>query len=142
MITYINSLLNIVKEAGDAIMEIYNADNIDVSYKDDRSPLTAADHAAHNIIAKGLQQIAPHIPIISEEGENSTRLDQAETFWCVDPLDGTKEFIKKNGEFTVNVALITNQLPVLGVVYAPALATCYYGANDYGSFKKQVTKRQ
>jgi len=137
MITaHLNTLLDIVKKAGDAILGIYDQPDIAVDIKKDASPLTAADMASHHILVDGLQKIDPGIPVISEEGrKQDQRSPEQTTFWCVDPLDGTKEFLKRNGEFTVNVALIRDQKPVLGVVYAPVTGTFYYGANGLGSFK-------
>lgn len=110
----------ISKRAGAAILEIYDGE-MGVTYKEDDSPLTLADRAAHAIIEKGLKELAPEIPIISEEGlmpDFETR-QKMNRFFLVDPLDGTKEFIKRNDEFTVNIALIENNLPVAGVVYIP-----------------------
>ncbi len=123
-------------EAGHAIMDIYRSDDFDVQLKTDDSPLTKADLAAHNIITKHLKQT--DIPILSEEDADIdyTIRSKWTSFWLVDPLDGTKEFIKKNGEFTVNIALIVNGSPVLGVVYLPVFNSVYYGLQDVGSFYK------
>jgi len=126
----------IAREAGQAIMEVYNRD-FDVEYKDDKSPLTEADLASHRYIEKALRSLTPDLPILSEE---SGVPDYAERrnwgdYWLVDPLDGTKEFIKRNGEFTVNIALISNHEPVLGVVNAPARALEYFGSQTGGAFK-------
>ena len=112
-------------KAGDAIMEVYNT-AFDVEFKDDKSPLTEADKRANDIINSFL--IPTQIPIISEENkqiEYSKRKDW-KTCWIVDPVDGTKEFIKRNGEFTVNIALVTNGKPILGVIYVPATKTIYF----------------
>ena len=122
-------------EAGKAIMKIYESDDFGVETKGDNSPLTKADLAADKIIQKHLAETG--IPILSEEGKNipySERKDWKQ-LWIVDPIDGTKEFIKKNGEFTVNIALIENQKTVLGVVYAPALGDLYYSSKKNGSFR-------
>ncbi|WP_076590885.1 3'(2'),5'-bisphosphate nucleotidase CysQ [Herminiimonas arsenitoxidans] len=125
--------------AGHAVMEVY-ADSTDiVAIKTDNSPLTHADLASDLIIREGLQELGLGWPLLSEE---SAQLDFIERqawqrFWLIDPLDGTKEFIKRNGEFTVNIALIENGVPILGVVYAPALKTCYYGASGVGAFVKR-----
>ena len=121
-------------KAGDAIMEIYNTD-FAVEYKDDNSPLTKADLASHNIIVDELKKF--EIPIMSEESqvaEYSIRKEWRE-YWCIDPIDGTKEFVKKNGEFTVNIALIKNGTPVLGVVYAPVLGDIYVAKKGEGAYK-------
>ncbi|BBL72687.1 3'(2'),5'-bisphosphate nucleotidase CysQ [Methylogaea oryzae] len=123
--------------AGAAIMEIYRGD-IQVEYKDDCSPLTAADMAAHACIERGLAALTPDIPLLSEESKDTPaelRLGWS-TYWLVDPLDGTKEFIKRNGEFTVNIALIRDHAPVLGVVYVPAQGLSYQAARGCGAFKQ------
>jgi len=127
----------IARSAGNVIMEIYRQD-FDVQKKDDQSPLTKAHLAAHNLIECSLKETFPDIPVLSEESSNipyEVRKDWQE-FWLVDPLDGTKEFIKKNGEFTVNIALIQQGKPVLGVVYAPALEVLYSGAKGIGATKQ------
>ncbi|GIT98456.1 3'(2'),5'-bisphosphate nucleotidase CysQ [Sulfurovum sp. TSL1] len=126
----------IAKEAGDAIMEIYDKD-FTVDYKDDKSPLTEADVKSNEIICQALIKAYPEIPLLSEENKEvayNVREDW-EYYWCIDPIDGTKEFIKKNGEFTVNIALIHNDTPVLGVVYAPALGDMYKAKKSNGAFK-------
>ncbi|MBO9596075.1 MAG: 3'(2'),5'-bisphosphate nucleotidase CysQ [Niabella sp.] len=136
MTEYIHSLLDIVKKAGQAILEIYDQPDISVALKKDASPLTAADMASHLIIVEALQKINPAIPIVSEEGrKQDLQASMQKMFWCVDPLDGTKEFLKRNGEFTVNIGLIVDQKPELGVVYAPVTDMFYYGASGLGSFK-------
>ena len=140
----LDSIINISKDAGNSILEIYNHDTMskDVSYKDDNSPLTLADKASHNTICESLKQLTPDIPILSEEGTNIDYNDRKnwKEFWLIDPLDGTKEFIKRNGEFTVNIALIREKNPILGVVYAPVIDTLWYGTIDYGSFKVENNK--
>ncbi len=126
------------QKAGEAILNYYT-DDIEVVEKEDNSPLTKADLAAHHIIVDALEEIDPDTPVISEESgvpEYETRKDW-KTFWIIDPLDGTKEFIKKNGEFTVNIALIDHGIPVLGVVYAPAKQLLYYGTKEAGSYKAE-----
>ena len=132
-----DQLKEIIREAGSAILDFYD-DEIEVTSKDDDSPLTKADMAAHHVIVNGLNELDPDTPVISEEAklpDYSVRKDWAR-FWLVDPLDGTKEFIKKNGEFTVNIALIENETPVLGFVYLPAKKVLYYGSKEHGSFKE------
>lgn len=139
----IDSLIEISQKAGNAILEFYD-DEIEVDHKDDNSPLTKADLAAHHIIVDALKELTPEIPIISEEGgiaEHDERKSWKK-FWLVDPLDGTKEFIKKNGEFTVNIALIENQTPIAGVVHIPAQQITYTGVKDSGSFKHQAGKEK
>ena len=108
--------------AGEAILEVYGQD-FAVEAKDDRSPVTAADLAAHHILCDGLAALEPKLPVLSEEAADIPweRRRQWERYWLVDPLDGTREFVKRNGEFTVNVALVDGHRPVMGVVYAPAL---------------------
>jgi len=132
----IQDIVIIAKEAGNAIMKIYKQD-FEVKYKQDNSPLTIADKKANDIIEDGLNQLSVSFPILSEEGKNIPYEDRKhwEYFWLVDPLDGTKEFIKKNGEFTVNIALIYKDTPILGVVYAPAIDVCYYAKQGEGAFK-------
>ncbi len=128
-------ICNIARQAGDAIMAIYEGDHA-VEYKDDNSPLTAADKASHEVIMAGLQKKFPNIPILSEEGKDIPYEERKDwdRFWLVDPLDGTKEFIKRNGEFTVNIALIENQQPVLGVVYVPVQEKLYLGVVGEGAW--------
>ena len=125
-----NGLTEIARLAGAAIMNIYKTD-FDVRSKDDASPVTEADDAAEAIILPGLRALTPDVKIVSEEsaakGDVPDVDGDTDFFWLVDPLDGTKEFIKRNGEFTVNIALIAKGQPVLGVVYAPALDKLYYG---------------
>ncbi|MCP5061631.1 MAG: 3'(2'),5'-bisphosphate nucleotidase CysQ [Ignavibacteriae bacterium] len=118
----INEIIKISIDAGKKIMEIYESADFGVEIKADNSPLTLADKAAHEVIVKGLQEKFPDVPILSEEGSEIPYSERKnwDKFWLVDPLDGTKEFIKKNGEFTVNIALIENNKSVLGVIYAPA----------------------
>ncbi|MBS0581488.1 MAG: 3'(2'),5'-bisphosphate nucleotidase CysQ [Proteobacteria bacterium] len=117
----------IARAAGHAIMRIYDADYT-IARKDDASPLTAADLAAHHAILDGLGALTPRIPVLSEESAEQAAWSERRgwtRYWLVDPLDGTREFIKHNGEFTVNIALIENHEPTLGVVYAPALDEMY-----------------
>ncbi len=131
-------VIAIALDAGKAVMEIYEKD-FDVEYKDDKSPLTEADKRAHEIIVEGLQKISS-LPILSEEGKNIPYEERRswERYWCVDPIDGTKEFIKKNGEFTVNIALIEKGEPVAGVVFAPALGELYWAKKGEGAFKARI----
>lgn len=125
----------IAREAGAAIMAVYARD-FPVLVKEDKSPLTEADAAAHEIITRRLKQMQPSLPILSEEAVGDfSGPDSSGSYWLVDPLDGTKEFIKRNGEFTVNIALIKNGRAVLGVVYAPALNVAYLAAEGLGAFK-------
>lgn len=132
----IQDIKKIALKAGDEIMKIYKSE-FKVEYKDDNSPLTQADIKANEIICSSLKKLYPHIPMLSEENkevEYEQRKDW-EYYWCIDPIDGTKEFIKKNGEFTVNIALIHKDTPVLGVVYAPAIDEMYKAKKGEGAFK-------
>lgn len=129
----LEQVIGIAQQAGDAIMEVYHSDEHGVETKEDDSPLTIADKAANDIIVRELEKISK-LPIISEENEQR---EGADTFWLVDPLDGTKEFIKKNGEFTVNIGLIHNKKPILGVVYAPDKGVTYVGS-EAGAFKYEA----
>lgn len=126
----------IAQAAGQRIMQVYQA-GFDVWQKDDHTPLTEADQAAHAVIKEQLTQLAPTTPLLSEEGRiaNYAERSQWQQYWLIDPLDGTKEFIKRNDEFTVNIALIRNHVPVLGVVHAPALDKTWYAAHGVGAFK-------
>lgn len=134
------AVVEIARNAGAAIMEIYqNEADFGVEQKADNSPLTKADRAANEIICDGLEKLPVPYPIVSEENKAipyGTRKNYT-CSWLVDPLDGTKEFIKRNGEFTVNIALIENQLPVLGVVYAPDLNEMYWAVKGHGAFITQ-----
>lgn len=130
----------IARQAGIEIMKIYNdpAQDFQTELKTDSSPLTIADRVSHDVIVGKLKESYPGVPIISEEGKDvpyELRKDWA-YFWCVDPLDGTKEFLKRNGEFTVNIALIHHGHPVLGVIYVPASGILYYGSTQTGSCKQ------
>lgn len=131
----LEDIKKIARDAGTAIMEIYNSDDFDVQQKGDDSPLTKADLAAHNVICDGLKVLETQYPIISEESSEISweQRKHWHRYWLVDPLDGTKEFIKRNGEFTVNIALIENGEPILGVVYAPVLDAMYTGERDKGA---------
>lgn len=134
---FLESVIVLAKEAGRRIMEIYQSD-FRVGTKEDLSPLTAADLASHHCLVEGLQVLRPLYPVLSEEsgGIDFEQRSAWETFWLIDPLDGTKEFIKRNGEFTVNIALIHRHQPVLGVVFAPAKDLCYFASEGCGAFKQ------
>ena len=125
------------KKAGEAILEVYHGE-IDVTYKEDDSPLTLADKRAHSAIASHLSSDSTRgIPILSEEGKHTPYEERRgwEYYWLVDPLDGTKEFVKRSDEFTVNIALIKKNRPVLGVVFLPAIGCLYFAAEGLGSYK-------
>ena len=137
-------LERIAREAGTAILDVYNDNTpIEIDTKSDDSPVTKADIAAHHLIEKGLNELTPEIPVLSEEGGLPKFAQRKEwpRYWLVDPLDGTKEFINRNGEFTVNIALIENHQAVLGVVYVPVLDTLYIGGEAFGSFKQANNAR-
>jgi 3'(2'), 5'-bisphosphate nucleotidase len=137
----IEDLLQLARQAGDAILAIYNTE-FEVEKKADDSPLTAADKAAHQIIVSTLERLTPDIPVLSEESAEvpySVR-QQWQRYWLIDPLDGTREFVKRNGEFTVNIALIDGQTPTLGVVHAPVLNTTFYGIKGDGAWKQEAGK--
>ena len=135
----IRQVNEVAHQAGAAIMNIYRNSDAGSTSKADGSPLTLADLAAHRIIIDGLARLTPDIPVLSEEAADISYAERAQwtRFWLVDPLDGTKEFIKRNGEFTVNIALIENSEPVLGVVYALVLDVCYYAARAAGAFMQR-----
>jgi 3'(2'), 5'-bisphosphate nucleotidase len=127
----------VAREAGREILAIY-AQDFSVEHKNDRSPLTAADMAAHHAILDGLQNLTPGVPILSEEEADIPYAERTrwQRYWLVDPLDGTREFIKRNGEFTVNIALIEDHEPVLGVVYVPVGGVCYFAARGAGAHRQ------
>jgi 3'(2'), 5'-bisphosphate nucleotidase len=126
-------LVPLVRDAGRLIMAIYATD-FSVEKKGDASPVTQADAVAEAAILKGLAQIAPGIPVVAEEAVSAGHVPEvSERFWLVDPLDGTKEFISRNGEFTVNIALVEKGVPVLGLVFAPALDRLFTGAEGAGA---------
>lgn len=134
----IHEICALAKEAGAAIMAVYDSP-FAVEMKEDKSPLTAADRASHEVIEAGLLALHPEIPVLSEEGKGIPYEERAEwrRFWLVDPLDGTKEFIKRNGEFTVNIALIEEGVPVAGVVYLPARERLYWGVSGEGAWLEE-----
>lgn len=142
----LNELLEIAKEAaiaaGSEILKIYESGDFSIEAKSDNSPLTLADKAAHLKIVSYLEKTG--IPILSEEGRNIPYSERSkwDYFWMVDPLDGTKEFIKKNGEFTVNIALIHEGKSILGVIYPPVLNEMYWGSEGQGAYKESQTEIQ
>ncbi|WP_417762109.1 3'(2'),5'-bisphosphate nucleotidase CysQ [Shewanella sp.] len=129
-------LVQIAIQAGNALMAYYD-DEVDISVKDDNTPLTAADLASHQTIVNALAAEFGQFPILSEEDADISWQQRAtwQHYWLLDPLDGTKEFIKHNGEFTVNIALVSQHMPVAGVVYAPALGRCFFGMVDVGAWE-------
>lgn len=135
----INKIIPIAIAAGEEILKIYDQD-FEVFEKDDESPLTMADKNANDVIIDALQKLYPEIPYISEEVKQLAYSERKnwEYCWIIDPLDGTKEFVKKNGEFTVNIALVHNGEPILGVVYVPVSDDIYIGGKGNGSFKINI----
>jgi 3'(2'), 5'-bisphosphate nucleotidase len=133
--TLLNQACTIAREAGAAILEVYGT-RFSAAEKADLSPLTEADLASHRIIQRRLRELTPEIPLLSEEGRDVPFEERRQwsTFWLIDPLDGTKEFVKRNGEFTVNIALIQDHAPILGVVFSPVLDALYAGAPGIGAF--------
>src|SRR5687767_1609121 len=136
-------LAEISRNAGKAVLQVYERADHEIVRKQDNSPLTAADMAAHHTIVAALQVLTPDLPILSEESLSvpwSIR-KQWSRYWLVDPLDGTREFIERNGEFTVNIALIDAGMPVLGVIYVPDLDLLYTGLHGEGAWKEEQGKR-
>jgi 3'(2'), 5'-bisphosphate nucleotidase len=134
---HLEEVVRIASEAGRRILDIYER-GFEVAEKADRSPLTEADSASHALIVEQLKALAPDVPVVSEESEPVSDVRRASwrRFWLVDPLDGTKEFINRNGEFTVNIALIEGDRPVLGVVYVPVSADAYFACRGSGAYKQ------
>ena len=134
--TWMQACERIARVAGQRILEIYDTD-FDVHSKADHSPLTLADLAAHRSIVEALKRLSPRIPVLSEESAEIPYEERSswDRYWLVDPLDGTKEFVKRNGEFTVNIALIQRHQAILGIVYAPVPNTLYSAAVGHGAFK-------
>ena len=134
-------IVNISIDAGKVILNYYS-ENVDIIYKDDESPLTKADLASHKIITDSIKKITPDIPILSEEEFIDWKIRKKwKKYWLIDPLDGTKEFIKKNDEFTVNIALIENNRPILGVIYTPVLNELFFSIKNSGSYKILTNKK-
>jgi 3'(2'), 5'-bisphosphate nucleotidase len=132
-------VIELVRQAGRAILAVYASD-FAVEHKDDRSPLTAADRAAHDVLDVGLAALPEGLPVLSEE---SATIDWEvrrgwTRYWLVDPLDGTREFVKRNGEFTVNVALVDNGVPIFGVVHAPVTGELWWGGSQLGGFRREA----
>ncbi|WP_035040841.1 3'(2'),5'-bisphosphate nucleotidase CysQ [Desulfovibrio sp. X2] len=135
--TLVADLTDLAKQAGQEIMKIYATD-FSVEYKDDHSPLTQADRLADRLITERLLEGYPGMPILSEEGNHVPYPERQSwpRYFCVDPLDGTREFVARNGEFTVNIALVARNFPAFGVIYVPAMELLYWGGKDFGAFKQ------
>lgn len=131
----LEQLKALMKAADSAILDIYHSDNFGEELKGDDSPVTKADLAAHNVLVQGLSEITPDIPVVSEEDASSVSTPStSNVYWLIDPLDGTKEFIKRNDEFTCNLALIENNRATLGFVSIPAKGELYFGGKEAGAF--------
>ncbi|MFL6696432.1 MAG: 3'(2'),5'-bisphosphate nucleotidase CysQ [Vitreoscilla sp.] len=138
----LDALTPLIHEAGEVVMRIYATD-FEVEVKGDDSPVTLADQCAEKVIFEGLKRIAPDIPVVGEEAASAGDIpDVSDRFWLVDPIDGTKEFVNRNGEFTVNIALIEHGVPVIGLVLAPALGRLYAGAAGLGAWVEDRHARQ
>ncbi len=133
----LDAVIDLARRAGDAILAVYRRD-FEVEHKDDDSPLTAADLAAHRLIVNGLRTLTPDVPVLSEESAHVAWEERGcwTRYWLVDPLDGTREFVKRNGEFTVNIALIDEHRTVMGVVLAPVTGDLYYASAGDGAFRQ------
>lgn len=136
----IESVIRLAEEAGRAILAVYDGP-LDVTVKQDDSPLTQADRAAHRVIVEALALLTPELPVLSEESDEAQKVARLgwSRYWLVDPLDGTKEFIRRNGEFTVNIALIEAGQATFGVVHLPVQQVSYWGGPAYGAFKRSHT---
>ena len=134
-----NKIMEIILKANKTIMSFYKENNLQVNFKEDDSPLTKADISAHKLIVQGLKELIPELPIVSEEDKKSHMVGKfTDKFWLIDPLDGTKEFIKGTEEFTCNVALIENNKSTYGFVGVPAKNQIYFGGKGFGSFKRDA----
>jgi 3'(2'), 5'-bisphosphate nucleotidase len=135
--TYLDSVIDIAHDAGELILQVYRGE-FNVEIKGDGTPLTIADQRSHNLICNRLLELTPEIPVLSEESDFITYEDRSQwrTYWLVDPLDGTKEFVKKSGEFTVNIALMHENQPVLGVVHTPVKEWTHWGVHARGAWKQ------
>jgi len=141
--TFAPDLIATAKAAGEAILAVYESADFGTTHKEDDSPLTRADLASHRLVTERLAALTPDVPVLSEEAKETPFETRRawRRFWLVDPLDGTKEFIKRNGEFTVNIALVEGDRPVFGVVHAPALNLTYWGAAEVGAFRGEEAIR-
>lgn len=135
---FLELLKPVLRQASDEVLKIYRDKSVDVVEKADQSPLTMADLTSHEIITRALTLLTPDIPIISEESKENSDVQDVSRYWVVDPLDGTKEFIAGNGEFTINVALVSQHRPILGLVMAPVLGDLYFADLGHGAYVQQV----
>ncbi|MFZ0220035.1 MAG: 3'(2'),5'-bisphosphate nucleotidase CysQ [Candidatus Aquirickettsiella sp.] len=137
MKSLLNDVVFLAKKAGSEVLNLYQGD-FTVEYKTDKSPITVADLASHDCICQGLRQLTPDLPIISEESKpiSFQKRQFWEKYWLIDPLDGTKEFLEKNGEFTINIALIEQHKPCMGVIFVPSMNICYFAEKGLGAYKQ------
>lgn len=133
---FIQDIVLISELAGKKTLEVYNSKEISIFNKFDNSPLTKADLISHEILVSNISKITPNIPIVSEENAEKVYKFNSDIFWCIDPLDGTKEFLNKNGEFTVNIALVKKNKPILGIITIPTTGETYYAMENKGAFFK------
>lgn len=140
----LDPVVDIAERAGDVVLDHYDDVDPEVTYKEDESPLTAADEAADELIGDELRDLHLQLPVLSEESDDAAFEERHDwrTFWLVDPLDGTKEFLKRNGEFTVNIGLVQEGEPVLGVVHAPDLGTSWYASQGNGAHRVEGDERR
>ena len=132
----VDPICDLATAAGQIVMQYYHAGDQTMSMKADNSPVTQADLAAHQQIVNVLSQLTPDVPVISEENESHPDISNLAYFWMVDPIDGTKSFLNRTGDFTVNIALIEEYAPVFGVIFAPVQGTLYYGSPKFGTYRQ------
>mgnify|MGYP001103482353 CR=1 FL=1 len=138
-----DELKTLMWKASDAILEVYDSGELNTELKGDQSPVTKADLAAHYVLVNGLSKLTPDIPVVSEEDPSSLRIPESyRRYWLIDPLDGTKEFINKNDEFTCNLALIDSCQTIYGFVSVPVLELLYYGGGNYGAYRVNRAGRE
>ena len=130
-------IFEVIKKAGNEILKVYSGNDFQVETKSDKTPLTIADKKSNKVIINGLMKLFPELPLLSEESKKKPYYDRKkwQYLWLIDPLDGTKEFIKKNGEFSINLALIKDRKPIFGILYLPVLGLFYYAGKGYGAYK-------
>ena len=134
--TLLEKLISLMWKASDAILKVYHSGELNMKFKGDKSPVTEADLAAHHVLVNGLSQLTPNIPVVSEEDPDSLRVPEThQQYWLTDPLDGTKEFINKNDEFTCNLALIDSHQTMYGFVSVPVLGLLYHGGDHHGAYR-------
>ena len=140
----ISDIISLIRSSGKEILRIYHSDDFNTRIKDDNSPVTRADLASDKIIKSGLEQISPGIPVYSEETKETAYSVRSEweKLWILDPLDGTKEFIARNDEFCISLALIINRIPAAGFIHAPVLNTTWYAIRDYGAWRLNNGEKQ